>query len=192
MLYWLLYSAYSNCENPSNDCESGISDVQGCLSGSYKGTYNSTYFSVAEYQWNGTGGCNPNSAYENSPSLPAPYNKWVMITAVFDYGSSNALTICVDGSCASNPFTLSGPDLYTNAGTYIMGTNQANGKIANVQLYDTALSSTQIKTLYEEGYAGIPVTTNGLVAWLPLDGNANDYSGNNNNGVLTYVNWVSP
>ena len=41
--------------------------------------------------------------------------------------------------------------------------------IANVQLYDTALSSTQIKTLYEEGYAGIPVTTNGLVAWLPLN-----------------------
>ena len=195
LVYWAnLNSAYTNCYNPSNACEAGITDTQGCISGSYKGTYNSTYFNVIAYEWNGTTGCGGiNRVAQLSPMLFAPYNKWVMITDVLNYGSSNAVMICVDSSCGSNPFGIEGyPDNYSTATTLIMGTNQANGKIANVQLYDTALSSTQIKTLYEEGYAGIPVTTNGLVAWLPLDGNANDYSGNNNNGIPTNVNWVSP
>ena len=193
LVYWAkLKSAYSNCDSSSNACEAGITDTQGCISGLYKGSYNLTYFSVREYEWNGTGGCNGNPAYEYSPNLEAPYNKWVMITGVFNYGSPNALTVCVDSSCASNPFTLSGPNMYTSGESIIMGTNQANGKLANIQLYYTALSPNQIKTLYEEGYAGVPVTTNGLAAWLPLDGNVNDYSGNNNKVSPVDINWVSP
>ena len=193
LVYWAkLKSAYSNCQNPSNSCSAGIEDTEGCVSGSYKFYYNATYFSARELEWTGVNGCSSGSTSQDSPSLPAPYNKWVMITAVLDYGSSNALTICIDSLCDSNSYTLAGPDLYNTGSTIIMGTNQANGKLSNVQLYDTALSHNQIKILYEEGYAGIPVTVNGLIAWLPLDGNANDYSGNNNNGVATNINWVSP
>ena len=39
---------------------------------------------------------------------------------------------------------------------------------------------------------GAPIAGAGLVDWWPLDGNANDYSGNGNNGVATNVQWVSP
>ena len=46
--------------------------------------------------------------------------------------------------------------------------------------------------LYKEGLHGSPITTKGLVGWWPLDGNANDYSGYNNNGVAINVKWVSP
>ena len=67
-----------------------------------------------------------------------------------------------------------------------------NGSIANIQAYNTALTQQQISTIYDMGVGGAPLSNAGLVGWWPLDGNANDYSGNNNNGVATNVNWVSP
>jgi hypothetical protein len=59
-----------------------------------------------------------------------------------------------------------------------------NGSIANVQLYNASLSTDQIKLLYDEGIGGVPVQLRSLVGWWPLNGNANDYSGNGNNGHL--------
>ncbi|MCL5099784.1 MAG: LamG domain-containing protein [Candidatus Marsarchaeota archaeon] len=64
-----------------------------------------------------------------------------------------------------------------------------NGSIANVQIYSTALSQAQVSQLYQEGISGTPISNAGLVGWWPLDGNANDYSGNGNNGVPNYVNY---
>ena len=70
-----------------------------------------------------------------------------------------------------------------------------NGEIANVQIYDTALSSNGISALYQEGIGGAPIKIQSLVGWWPLNGNANDYSGNDNNGAATGViytnNWYS-
>ena len=67
-----------------------------------------------------------------------------------------------------------------------------NGSITNVQAYSFSLSQTQITQIYDRGIGGAPISGVNLVGWWPLDGNANDYSGNNNNGVATNVNWVSP
>jgi hypothetical protein len=67
-----------------------------------------------------------------------------------------------------------------------------NGSMMNVQVYSGALSAAQLNKLYAEGKGGAPIPNAGLIDWWPLDGNANDYSGNNNNGVATNVNWVSP
>ena len=67
-----------------------------------------------------------------------------------------------------------------------------NGSLANAQIYNTALSYAQIKQLYSEGLGGAPISNAGLIGWWPLDGNANDYSGNNNNGVNSGVTFVSP
>jgi len=60
-----------------------------------------------------------------------------------------------------------------------------NGYIANVQLYNTSLSANEIQALYLEGIGGAPIDLQNLVGWWPLNGNANDYSGNSNNGVPT-------
>ena len=67
-----------------------------------------------------------------------------------------------------------------------------NGKLSNVEVYSSILSNNQVSSLYLEGQGGAPIPNAGLVDWWPLDGNANDYSANNNNGVATNVNWVSP
>ena len=55
-----------------------------------------------------------------------------------------------------------------------------NGTLANVQLYNTSLDSNTIKAQYLTGIGGAPVSLQNLVAWYPLNGNANDYSGNLN------------
>ena len=67
--------------------------------------------------------------------------------------------------------------------------------IANVQIYNTSLSANEVQALYLEGIGGAPIRLQNLAGWWPLNGNANDYSGNNNNGVpngVTYTNqWSS-
>jgi len=67
-----------------------------------------------------------------------------------------------------------------------------NGTISNVQIYNTSLSANEIQALYLEGIGGAPIDLQHLVAWWPLNGNANDYSGNGNNGQINgNVNFVS-
>ena len=69
-----------------------------------------------------------------------------------------------------------------------------HGYIANIQVYNTSLSSEAVKTLYDEGIGGVPIYLNKVIAWWPLNGNSNDYSGNQNNGDnanIVYTNsWT--
>jgi len=70
------------------------------------------------------------------------------------------------------------------------------GQLANIQVYNISLSPSEIKALYLEGIGGAPIDLQHLVGWWPLNGNANDYSGNDNNGVpfngvLFVSNWWS-
>lgn len=64
-----------------------------------------------------------------------------------------------------------------------------NGYIANIQIYNATLSTSEIQSLYTEGIGGVPVRLDSLIAWWPLNGNPNDYSGNGNNGVPTSVTY---
>ncbi|MEM0159915.1 MAG: PQQ-binding-like beta-propeller repeat protein [Candidatus Micrarchaeaceae archaeon] len=50
------------------------------------------------------------------------------------------------------------------------------GSIADLQIYNTGLSAQQVEQLYLQGVGGGPIDTQNLVAWYPLEGNANDYS----------------
>jgi len=66
-----------------------------------------------------------------------------------------------------------------------------NGSISNIQVYNTSLSANQVQALYLEGIGGAPMKLQNLVGWWPLNGNSNDYSSNNNNGVPTAVTFTS-
>jgi hypothetical protein len=75
-----------------------------------------------------------------------------------------------------------GPIDYSGvSGRVAMGTNVS---IANVQIYNTALTQQEIQYLYQQGLGGGPVRLQNLVAWWPLNGDAKDYSGNNNHGTI--------
>ncbi len=65
------------------------------------------------------------------------------------------------------------------------------GSMANIQIYNTSLSSNEVTALYGEGIGGSPVLLRNLVGWYPLNGNANDYSGNLNNGAAAGIVYTS-
>ncbi len=177
-------------------CITFISENEGCTEGASGGTVNSTYFSAGVSEWNGSTAyqCKATGGY-GSPNYPVPYNKWSLIVDEYTYNPSSdqiTFTVCIDDICNNNTEGIpGGPGFYLTPTTLIMNEHN-NGKLANLQFYDTYLSQKQVSDLYGEGYAGLPVTAKGLLAWLPLDGNANDYSGNGNNGQATGVTFVSP
>ncbi len=65
------------------------------------------------------------------------------------------------------------------------------GLISNVQVYNASLSTAEVLALYNEGIGGTPVKPQNLVGWWPLNGDFNDYSGNNDNGQSTNVGFSS-
>ncbi|MDE1823144.1 MAG: LamG domain-containing protein [Candidatus Micrarchaeota archaeon] len=78
------------------------------------------------------------------------------------------------------------------------GTLYCNCYLSNLQIYNSSLDSSSIKALYLEGIGGVPIDLQDLVAWYPLNGNANDYSGLNSNANLSGIvntvwnaNWQS-
>jgi len=114
--------------------------------------------------------------------------------------NSNSITMTVNGNLISTtlpsvPNIASGTNYqigrWLTAGTGDTSPHLFNGSIANVQIYNTSLSANEIQALYLEGIGGAPIRLQNLVGWWPLDGDANDYSGNGNNGVPTNVIFVS-
>ena len=65
------------------------------------------------------------------------------------------------------------------------------GSIANVQIYNTTLDAGQMQLLYIRGIGAAPIAPQSIVGWWPLNGDTNDYSGNNNNGAPTNVVYTS-
>lgn len=100
------------------------------------------------------------------------------------YNNTQLLT----GSCPGIPSSVSNANItigkqYTGYGY--------GGYMSDIQIYNATLTSTQVGQLYSEGINGTPLNTKNLVVWLPLDGNANDYSGNNNNGIPMNISYAN-
>ena len=116
-------------------------------------------------------------------SYPILAKKWYMATIAVDADSSR--------------FYLNGILLYTKineTGHSADGLNQAiigasrdaynyffSGKIDDIRIYDRALNQNEISSLYNEKCSNLQ---DGLVAYYPFNNNANDESGNDNNGIV--------
>lgn len=78
-----------------------------------------------------------------------------------------------------NPFTVGGKASNN-------GNDRWNGNVDDIGLWNKALTQQEVTDLYTGGNC-LPayIPTNGLVAWYPFCGNANDESGNGNNGAAS-------
>jgi hypothetical protein len=92
------------------------------------------------------------------------------------------------GSTSVNSITSTAGNIFI--GSACNGGEPFIGQIANVQIYNTSLSTNEVQALYQEGIGGAPIDLQNLVGWWPLNGNANDYSGNGNNGQATAVTYT--
>jgi hypothetical protein len=91
-----------------------------------------------------------------------------------------------DGSSVVSAGSLNNGD-HVAAGDQIGGGNYTNGSLADVAIWNVALSSSDIAKL-AAGYRPVDVNSANLVLWWPLSGYSSpepDISGNANNGTLT-------
>ncbi len=115
---------------------------------------------------------------------------WHNFIGVFNQ-STNVTTFYIDGKLQGTSnvaiTTIDKAHLTFGAASYSWGSNQYfKGKIDDIRIYNRSIDSIEIQNLYHEG--GYPINnltipSNGLVAWYPFTGNANDSSGHNFNGV---------
>ena len=104
----------------------------------------------------------------------------------FTYGGNlTTSSLYVDG--VSVAYTHSGvATLNTADTTLLVGGGSTNGCMDDIRIYNRTLSAAEIKALYN--YESTPpehgFITNGLAAYYPFDGDANDKSGGGHHGVL--------
>ena len=122
-------------------------------------------------------------------SLSLAPNRWYFIGYTYSPGSSNVVLYLNSNSQSG---ALSGSAaLDTQPGPGAIGASSFNaytfnGEIANVQIYNTTLSQSQVSLIYNQGITGTPLQAPAnIVGWWPLNGNANDYSGRNEQGTAT-------
>ena len=133
---------------------------------------------------------NPNSNF--CTPIKIPLNAWSFVAFTT---TSTGASIYVNGkmvaSISASEYIASSKDNQLVIGDQSGGTRYFNGSMSNIQVYNTSLSSSQIQQLYQEGINSVPISNSGLVGWWPLDGNPNDYSGNNNNGTPVNVAYTN-
>lgn len=118
---------------------------------------------------------------------PLQTNKWYHLVGTYDAG---AIVLYINGVAVVSGTESFGQTPEFGIGGY-SGQVLFDGEISNVQVYNTSLDQNSVTTLYNEGIGGAPVDLLHLVSWWPLNGNANDYSGNNYNGAATNVSFIS-
>ena len=133
----------------------------------------------------------------NDGSTVINQGEWYNIVGVFKsgYGStyvnsinktSGSFSLNTAPGASSSSFTMG-----NGATCSYASPNPFEGYMSNVQVYNTALSQSNVAALYKEGIGGVPIDLNNLVGWWPLNGNANDYSGNGYNGNIHNVSFTS-
>ncbi len=123
----------------------------------------------------------------------ANLNSWYFVV---ESVNGNTATLYVNGNtipgCSftySNPGTEKDITIGSYGPTSSGAGNIMDGLESNIQIYNTSLSASEVQALYQEGIGGAPIILQNLVGWWPLNGNANDYSGNNNDGTASNVIW---
>ncbi len=149
-------------------------------------------------------GSNPNEAYtviqcsneRMGGTATIAAGQWVFYATTFD-GSNNIGDIGMNGQLYTGTIASGIANVILQASAPLaIGQSGPfdqywNGYISNVQIYNASLSNSSIQALYKEGIGGAPINVNNLMGWWPLNGNANDYSGNDNNGVPTNLTYTS-
>jgi pimeloyl-ACP methyl ester carboxylesterase len=111
------------------------------------------------------------------------YDSWHFWAGTFD-ATTRARSLYRDGALVANDVAsgvFQGTAPYLHIGKsfqdFNFGPSFFEGSIDDVRIYNRALSASEIQQLYT------PSLNEGLVAYYPFNGNANDVSGNGKNGV---------
>ena len=150
--------------------------------------WQSTYFFV-----NTNGKLAFDFAYGAGPISTALVNdaQWHFVSVT---NTNGLIQLYVDGVPNGQGMQLSLPNISGNTksiGSNLSGGGTQNnfaGKLDDLAIWNRALTSTEIQNIYNQINTNTSLPTyvpaNGLVGWWPFNGNANDESGNGNNGSV--------
>ncbi len=135
-------------------------------------------------------------------SAPIPLHQWTFISGVITKvpGSTaylvpieyiNGTIAGVESKNIETFGTNPSAHYFAIGGNVSASLKDFNGSIANLQIYNTSLSNLQIDTLYQEGISGQPLAKESLLGWFPLNGNANEYTGNINFTTADNVTYIN-
>ncbi len=123
----------------------------------------------------------------DTTSNPSYGGRWILLAVTYNSSSGNSILYEDNMQLTAGHIN----QLAENAYPYVVGGGCESGYISNVQIYNTSLSPSEVNALYLEGIGGAPINPQYIVGWWPLNGNAQDYSGNNNNGQATGITYSS-
>lgn len=132
------------------------------------------------------GGTDTSTYTQNTLSL----NTWYFAVGTYD---GSTLRLYLNGTLVGTPNGSPGSISLNNViymGSSAWG-NFGNFQISNFEVYNTVLQPSDIQSLYIRGIGAAPLNLQNLMGWWPLNGDANDYSGNNNNGAPTNVVYTN-
>ncbi len=188
--FWINPSSWSNDQYPGIFGGEGLGATSGGIVATLDGA--NIYFEVQ------------NGAISDQLLIPVsnlPIGSWSFVAFEWNgYAGANAINVYINGVLIGSQSGLTGPIAWGPQQPLFYIANADDGRffqgnMADFQVYNTSLSANGIETLYLEGIGGTPIDLRNLVGWWPLNGNANDYSGNGNNGVensISYsANWYS-
>ena len=131
-----------------------------------------------------------------APSNALMLNVWDNVVATWQSGSGISIyingvpqTISYVVGSATSTGTLGVPPVGAiGACPFVcVPPSSMSGSIANVQIYNTSLTTNEVQVMYAKGMGGTPLVLQNLVGWWPLNGDTKDYSGNGNDGTPTNV-----
>ena len=135
-----------------------------------------------------------NPAATSTFSTGLAMNTWNFVGVTYN-DATGVVTFYIDA--LSNQQSLAKNQMAATTNTLCIGkycpgnSNYVDGFLSNIQIYNTALTQSEMTAQYNTGISGAPIKLQNLIWWWPLNGNANDYSGNGNNGVATNVIYTS-
>lgn len=174
---WVYQNSYAEI-NSCQDVVSALNNewaIQGPGYGTCAGTYPTAV--VGGFSCRGSG------------STGMPVKQWNFIAITWDNSNlvlyMNGVKLCSVAATGTIPTT----EPVTIGNGYIGGSysQQFNGSISNVQIYNTSLDSNTLSEMYYDGIGNDPTFINNLIGWWQLDGDTLDWSGNGDNGAGTNI-----
>ena len=152
--------------------------------------------------WGTADAIDPNPATKNTwYNVILSYNNATKVNSLYVNGilvgsSTGEITFPPQGSSEvlTLGYPVNGPNcVFSSSGDCMpdSGLSTISGEVSNFQFYNSALTQADASSVYNGGLFGKPEPSASLFLWWPLNGTANDYSGNNNNGVSYNVVYTS-
>ncbi|MCL5239010.1 MAG: PQQ-binding-like beta-propeller repeat protein [Candidatus Marsarchaeota archaeon] len=184
LVAWVNVSTYSN-GGCGQEMAVGYGPTSGSCSGQYSGLGLDSNGKVS------FAGCGDNY----TAGLVTPKKKWSLIAAVYAHDAANVTVYLnenksIGALSAANVLNTPTSGIASYIGAWPNAACKFTGQIADVQVYASALTPSQISQLYLEGVSGPPIQGASLVGWWPLSGDANDYANFNTGfpaGGLAFV-----